>query len=73
MTRTQGAVMQRILEAQAAQAAARAKQAQMMAELSAEQDKEMALLAQEFKALGSKADSEAAAAPDKKSSACVVQ
>jgi hypothetical protein len=80
MARTQGAVMQRMLEAQAAQAAARAKQAQqmaaqqaeMMAEMSAKQDREMALLAQEFKALGSKADSEAAA-PDKKSSACVVQ
>jgi hypothetical protein len=61
-----------MLEAQAAQAAARAKQAKM-------QDREMALLAQEFKALRSKADSEPqasepqAAAPDKKSSACVLQ
>jgi hypothetical protein len=50
------------------------QQAQMQAEMSAEQDREMALLTQEFKALGSKADSEAVDAPaDKKSSACVVQ
>ena len=75
--------MQRMLEAQAAQAAARAKQAQLMAqmmeqqaqqaEMSAQQDREMALLAQEFKALGSKADSEAGAPADKKSSTCVLQ
>jgi hypothetical protein len=73
MARTQGAVMQRMLET-------RAKQAQLMAQMmeeSAEQDREMALLAKEFKhvkALGSKTNFEAqAAAPDKKSSACALQ
>jgi hypothetical protein len=73
MARTRGAVMQRMLEAQAAQAAAVAKQAKMMAEMSAEQDREMALLAQELKALGSTTDAEPAGAAGKKSSTCVLQ
>ena len=95
----QGAVMQRMLEAQAA---ARAKQEQLMnqmveqqkadaqaAEAQAqaaaqelmklqkaqleEQDREMALLAEEFKALGSTTGSEPAGAAGKKSSTCVLQ
>jgi hypothetical protein len=43
------------------------------AEMMAQQEREMALLTQEFKALGSKADSEATAPADKKSSACALQ
>ena len=49
------------------------QQAKASAEMMAQQDLEMALLTKEFKALGSKADSEAAAPADKKSSACVLQ
>jgi hypothetical protein len=84
----QSAVMQRMMEAQTAQAAKqdqmmqqmmeqhaemKAQQAQMKAELKAQQDQEMALLAQEFKALGSRTDFEAAGAAEKKSSTCVMQ
>ena len=82
----QGSVMQRMMEAQAvaaaAQAAAAAKQDQMLKEmaemmekqeaLKEQQDREMALLAQEFTALGSRTDF-AADAPPKKSSACAIQ
>jgi hypothetical protein len=92
----QGAVMQKMLEAQAA---ARAKQEQLMnqmveqqkadaqaaAQAAAqelmklqkaqleEQDREMVLLAQELKALGSTTDTEAAGAAGKKSSTCALQ
>ena len=38
-----------------------------------QQDREMALLAQEFKALGSRTNFEAAGAAEKKSSTCVLQ
>ena len=83
--------MQRMLEAQAAQAAARAKQEQLMNQVEQqkaaaqaaaqelmklqkaqleEQDREMALLAEEFKALGSATDAEPAG---KKSSTCALQ
>lgn len=79
----QGSVMQRMMEAQAvaaaAQAAAAAKQDQMLkemaemkAEMKAQQDREMALLAQEFTALGSRTNF-AVDAPAKKSSACAIQ
>jgi hypothetical protein len=97
----QGAVMQRMLEAQAAAramlellmnqmweqqkaaaaalvaaAAAQAKQEQMMGlqkAQQAEQDREMALLAQELQALGGNTNSDAAGPVGKKSSTCALQ
>ena len=87
----QGAVMQRMLQAQAsarakqeqlmvdqqkADAAAAARKQELMALQKAqleEQDREMALLAQELKALGGTTDAEAAGAAGKKSSTCALQ
>jgi hypothetical protein len=67
-----------MMDAQAAAAAAQARQEQMMQQMMAQQkaqldaqDKEMALLAQEFKALGSKADFEGF--EPKKSATCALQ
>ena len=63
-------MMKQMMERMVAQ---QREQLEQQSKASAQQDREMALLAQEFKALGSKADSEADAPADKKSSACVVQ
>ena len=49
------------------------QQAKASAEMMAQQDREMALLTKEFKALGGKADDEVAAPADKKSSTCALQ
>ena len=48
-------------------------QAAMSAELKAQQDREMALLAEEFRKLGSNTDFAAAGAAGKKSSTCALQ